>query len=222
MRTTTSEKMSRYANNSLARKNCAMPNIKAISASWLFLKKCWNDAVWSKVIAGFILSSIGYFSWSLITNLLLNTIAFLTTSTSVPKWFLAVLFLLSASFLLLLAAKLWKLFFPPIKTLHLAVKPEGNCWWSMGRIGDDPAMQIVGSTFVTNIASVPVRIPQVELRYGFLGRKRVSGMVMISRAAHENMYGMYDIPPNETRDLTFDFWVSPPVLAPSKPFNAQS
>lgn len=113
-------------------------------------------------------------------------------------------------------------FSAPKRTLQLAIKPEGNCWWGMGKQGDDPTMQIVGSMFVTNIASVPVRIPQVELRYGFLGRKRVSGMGMVSRAAHENMYGMYDIPPNETRDLSFDFWVYPPVLEPSKPFTAQS
>ena len=79
-------------------------------------------------------------------------------------------------------------------------------------------MQVVGKMFVTNIASVPVRIPQVELRYGLLGRKRVSGMVMVSRQLHENMYGMYDIPPNETRNLSFDFWVYPPVVASTEPF----
>lgn len=108
----------------------------------------------------------------------------------------------------------------PKETLRLASKSEGSCWWHMGKKGDEPTMQVVGRMFVTNIASVPVRIPQVELRYGFWGRKRVSGMVMVSRQLHENMYGMYDIPPNETRNLSFDFWVYPPVVASTELFVA--
>lgn len=110
----------------------------------------------------------------------------------------------------------------PSETLRLAHKPEGNCWWHMGKKGDEPTMQIVGSMFVTNIAAVPVRIPQVELRYGYWGRKRVSGMVMVSRALHDNMHGMYDIQPNETRNISFDFWVYPPVVAATDHFTAHS
>lgn len=113
-------------------------------------------------------------------------------------------------------------FSAPKKTLQLAPKREGSCWWHMGKKGDEPTMQIVGRMFATNIASVPVRIPQVELRYGFLGRKRTSGMTMVSRGLHENMYGMYDIPPGDTRDLSFDFWVYPPVSEPIDPFTAHS
>ena len=63
-------------------------------------------------------------------------------------------------------------FSAPKRTLQLAAKTEGNCWWHMGKVGDDPTMQVAGRMFVTNIASIPVRIPQVELRYGFIGRKR--------------------------------------------------
>ncbi|MGA2726109.1 MAG: hypothetical protein ABSG79_27345 [Bryobacteraceae bacterium] len=113
-------------------------------------------------------------------------------------------------------------FSAPTDTLRLASKPEGNCWWAMGKRGDEPTMQIVGSVFATNITTVPVRVPQVELRYGLCGRKRVSGMVMVARNAHENMYGMYDIPAGETRDASFDFWVYPPVAKPTDHFAAHS
>lgn len=113
-------------------------------------------------------------------------------------------------------------FAAPNETLRLATMPEGSCWWHMGKKGDESTMQVVGRMFVTNIASVSVRIPQVELRYGFCGRKRVSGMVMVSRQLRENMYGMYDIPPNETRNLSFDFWVYPPVVASTEPFVART
>jgi len=110
----------------------------------------------------------------------------------------------------------------PPETLRLAAKPEGNCWWSMGKKGDEPTMQIVGRMYATNVSSVPVRLTQIELRYGFLGRKRESGMVMVSRGLHENMYGMYDIPPGETRDASFDFWIYPPVVKPDEHFTVHS
>ena len=92
----------------------------------------------------------------------------------------------------------------------------------MGKRGDEPTMQIVGRMLATNIASVPVRIPQVELRYGLLGRKYASGMIVVSGEPEERMYGMYDIPPGETRDLSFHFWVYPPVCNPSDPFVAHA
>ena len=37
----------------------------------------------------------------------------------------------------------------PAETLRLAAKPEGSCWWSMGKKGDEPTMQIVGRMFAT-------------------------------------------------------------------------
>lgn len=109
-------------------------------------------------------------------------------------------------------------FVVPTATMQLTELPDGNCWWHMGKKGDEPVMQVVGKMLVTNISTVPIRIPRVELRYGFLGRKRVAGMVMVSRQLHENMYSMYDIEPHETRNLSFDFWVYPPVASPAEAF----
>jgi hypothetical protein len=110
----------------------------------------------------------------------------------------------------------------PHESLRIALKPEGNCWWHMGKKGDDPIMQIVGRMFATNITSVPVRIPQIELRYGFLGRHCLSGMVSVSRGLHDNMHGRHDIPPGETRNVSCDFWLEPPVVKASEPFTAHS
>ena len=110
----------------------------------------------------------------------------------------------------------------PREALRLATKPLGGCWWSMGKTGHEPAMQIVGELFATNIASVPIRIPQVELRYGFLGRKRAVGMVMISSEARRGRVGMFDIPPGETRDASFHFWLFPPFVKETQPFIARS
>src|SRR5262245_36505592 len=111
---------------------------------------------------------------------------------------------------------------PVGETLRFASKPEGNCWWHMGGRRGEPTMQIAGSLFATNVASVPIRIPQIQLRYGLWGRKRVSGMALVSRGSCENTYGMYDILPGETRDVSFDFWVYPPVKEPIEHFTQHS
>ena len=93
----------------------------------------------------------------------------------------------------------------------------------MGRKGDEPAMQIVGGMFATNISTMPVRIAHAELRYGLFGTKKISsGMIAVSRRASENYYGSYEIPPGETRDVSFDFWLHPPVAAPIAPFTPHS
>jgi hypothetical protein len=88
--------------------------------------------------------------------------------------------------------------------------------------GDKPIMQIVGSIFGTNVSSSPVRIVRAELRYGGLGWKRVIGVVMVARKWLENMYGLYEIPAGETRDVSFDFWVEPPTVKPTQEFIAHS
>jgi len=113
-------------------------------------------------------------------------------------------------------------FTAPRRTLQIAEKMDGHCWWGMGKRGDDPTMQVVGSMFITNISNVAVRIPQVELRCGFLGRKRVNGMVMVPISRENNLHGFYDIPPNETRNAHFDFWVFPPVEKAGQPFKTHS
>jgi hypothetical protein len=92
----------------------------------------------------------------------------------------------------------------------------------MGKRGDEPIMQVVGSFLVTNISHAAARVPEAELRYGFWGSKRVNGMIMVARSARENYYGFYDIPPNETRDASVHFWVSPPVAKPEQEFVAHS
>jgi hypothetical protein len=110
----------------------------------------------------------------------------------------------------------------PRNTLVLAMKLPSNYRWHMGKHGDDPTMQMVGSFFVTNGASVLVRISQVELRYGLFGRHRASGSVMDANDGSPGMDGMCDIPPDGTRDISFDFWIFPPAAQSRTDFTAHS
>jgi hypothetical protein len=102
-------------------------------------------------------------------------------------------------------------FSAPKKTLQLVAEPRERCWWRMGQGGDDPTMQIVGTMLATNISPVPVRVTRADLRFGFFGRKLISGTVMASRPTREDMVGDFDIRPDEKRELTFDFRLFPPV-----------
>jgi len=47
-------------------------------------------------------------------------------------------------------------------------------------------------------------------------------MALVAGGPRENTYGMYDIPPGETRNVNFDFWVYPPVEEPMNHFTAHS
>jgi hypothetical protein len=102
-------------------------------------------------------------------------------------------------------------FSAPDKTLQIVAKPREEYWWRLGKRSGDPTMQIVGTIVATNVSPVPVRVTHAELRHGLYGRKRISGTAMVSGLMPEKIYGAFDIQPDESRDLTFDFWVYPPV-----------
>lgn len=113
-------------------------------------------------------------------------------------------------------------FLAPKRTLNLGAKPREQCWWRVGKRREGPTMHVVGTMRATNVSPVPARVTQAELRYGFLGRKRISGTVMVSGSMPENIYGAFDIEPDETRDLIFDFWVYPPVRDSFESFTPHS
>jgi len=108
----------------------------------------------------------------------------------------------------------------PKETLRIALKNENAYWWHMGSRAGDPTMQVVGDFFITNSWTEPVRLPQMELRYGFWGRKGVRGAIMVE--GPNRYYGMYNIEPNDTRDSRADFWIFPPVRRVNQDFVAHT
>jgi len=108
----------------------------------------------------------------------------------------------------------------PADGLRIALKPGVAYWWHMGAYGTRPVMQVVGDFLVTNITEVPLRLPQIQLRYGLLGRKRLLGEISVQ--GPDRYHGMYDIGPNETRDSRASFWVLPPVRKEGDPFAVHS
>lgn len=106
----------------------------------------------------------------------------------------------------------------PPRTLTVTLQQQREYWWHMGSIGQDPTMQIVGEFLVTNVYSKPVRVVQIELRYGPFGSKGLIGDVSISRGLNSQYYDAFTIPPNDTRGASFHMWLYPPVAKVKQPF----
>lgn len=104
----------------------------------------------------------------------------------------------------------------PYKTMILIPVSRTNAlWWHMGSMGDQPAMQIVGNLNVTNISKYNVVVMGAKLR-----KPKAVGHAMV-RAHDSNVYGSkHHIPDGGISDLSFDFFVQPPVCEAGKAFKA--
>jgi hypothetical protein len=79
---------------------------------------------------------------------------------------------------------------------------------------NEPAMQIVGRWYVTNITTSDVRVLAARLR-----RRSPTGMVA-TRDIESNRLGRVSIPPGDTSEVSVDFWVQPPVRREGEEFRA--
>lgn len=104
----------------------------------------------------------------------------------------------------------------PKKTMVLIPLSRPNAlWWHMGKMGDQPGMQIVGDLNITNISKYGLFVMGAKLR-----KPKAVGYAMV-RSHDSNMYGAkHVIPEGSVSDLRFDFFVQPPVCDEGKPFKA--
>ena len=174
------------------------------------LNKLWNDPVWSKVIAGIILTSgaaLGtYFFnwWPAIGHFLSEAYSFALSSTSVPNWILGVIGLLALS-----------IGFPAYQWLR---RKRGGCLaiehvgpralsWQLGKRGEVPVMMPWGDFHITNRTAGNVAVPRSILvvsyrRWGILpARRRVDG------------FGVFQPLPGHAASQERLHWeIEPPIL----------
>jgi hypothetical protein len=80
--------------------------------------KVWNDPVWSKVIAGVILTVLAVIGtrllnwWPTIGRFINSVWGFISSATVVPNWLLGLLCLLSLPMILLICVLVWSKFHP--------------------------------------------------------------------------------------------------------------
>lgn len=104
----------------------------------------------------------------------------------------------------------------PTKTMILIpVSRESALWWHMGEMKGQPMMQIVGDLNVTNISKFGVIVMGARMR-----KPKATGHAMVS--SHESqLYSSKNvIPVGAVSDLSFDFYVQPPVREKGNPFKA--
>ena len=104
----------------------------------------------------------------------------------------------------------------PTKTVILIPMARPNAlWWSLGSMGEQPLMQIVGDLNVTNISKHGVVLMVARLR-----KPKATGHVMIQRHNSSEYSTMDGIPAGAVSELRFSFYVQPPVCKTGKTFKA--
>jgi len=103
----------------------------------------------------------------------------------------------------------------PRETIRV-VKHRRENWWNLGKINGQPAMQVNGHLYVTNIFNNAVRILSVEIINPRKARKNCVRNDVLTRHYKNNIYGSYELVPNITTELSIDFWIQPPIIKENK------
>jgi len=103
----------------------------------------------------------------------------------------------------------------PCETIRV-VKHIRENWWNLGKMNGQPAMQINGHLYVTNISSNNVRILSVEILRPRKARKNCLRKDVLTKHFENNIYGSYELKPNLTSEIAIDFWIQPPIIDEEK------
>jgi hypothetical protein len=110
----------------------------------------------------------------------------------------------------------------PAKTIVAIQQPRINAlWWSMGKMGERPMMQVVGDFNATNVWTNDVRVLAAIIRYRRWGLLTYTerGDATVQQQ-HGHYHGHYVIPPNQTTWLRVGFHFVPRHRAPTKRLKA--
>jgi hypothetical protein len=104
----------------------------------------------------------------------------------------------------------------PRKTVIIPPNPNTHAtWWHMGSSAGKPAMQVVGQSFkATNITKYGIYLCAAKMK-----TPRLFGHVSV-KDSKSQYHGFYEIPPGGISDISFDFWIIPPVKEEGKSFKA--
>jgi len=103
----------------------------------------------------------------------------------------------------------------PRETIKI-VKHRKENWWNLGSINGQPAMQISGHLYVTNIFDDNVRILSAEIISPRKAKKNCARNHVLTKHYQNNIYGSYELVPNITTELSIDFWIQPPIIEEDK------
>ena len=103
----------------------------------------------------------------------------------------------------------------PKKTLVFTPMPHPkSTWWHMGTSSGKPAMQISGRFRATNITKGNVLCAVAKIK-----KPKILGYVAV-QDMNSNYFGSYPIPPGGSTEMSFDFWITPPIKNEGEDFVA--
>ena len=98
----------------------------------------------------------------------------------------------------------------PFDTIR-AVPRYPPFWWHMGSRDNAPLMQVCAQWYVTNIASVSLRVLACDCTPS--NHDAIYSGIATTANPRSGMHSVgFAIPPNETVEITTDFYIQPPVL----------
>lgn len=115
----------------------------------------------------------------------------------------------------------------PRRTLSIIPEHEDRLWWHMGKIGNEPAMQVVADFHFRNTSKEPVVIPRTFVTFWYFRgglipwRARAEGYVFVKHQ-QSDFHGRCVIPPRARTTGRADWWIRPPVRTASRPFRARA
>lgn len=112
----------------------------------------------------------------------------------------------------------------PKKSLRVFVSPkEYECHWGLGKKGADPIMSVQLRGKITNITKNRIRIIHIELRHGFMGRKKVPVTFFATDHPESRFHSSeHPLEPGYPHGFTAMFFVFPPPLSAPVPFEPHS
>ena len=80
------------------------------------------------------------------------------------------------------------------------------CWWSLGNVEKNPAMQVHGIFYVTNITS-----EETSIKIFFINKKGVINSNIRTQHPNEDIFGFYPILSKHETEAVVSFWIQPPI-----------
>lgn len=107
-------------------------------------------------------------------------------------------------------------YFPrvPTETLRLVPLPD-KATWSPAAIEGRPAMHVSGEWRATNITDSAVQIVRA-----YVEQPSAEGLIVLCERSDGKTWGIHEIAPRSTVEVSVDFWIDPPIKKPGKPLKA--
>jgi len=103
----------------------------------------------------------------------------------------------------------------PKKTVVFTPLPgPKTAWWHMGSSAGKPSMQVSSRFRVTNITKGNILLVVAKMK-----KPNILGHVMV-QDMNSNYFGSYPIPPGGSTEMSFDFWIIPPIKKEGENFYA--